>query len=277
MLGNAIHPAGRRNAGSHRARGLRLAVILPEGMPAVKGSHLLDIFLRSLTIQASFNFRRMQNLGFAFALLPLLRRMNPRRRRESLASHLQMFNTHPFLAAAVIGSVARLEEEGEGRAADHLKKAVMGPYAAIGDPFFWGALRSLAAVGAVILALQGFGLLAPLALLLLFNPAHFWIRAKGFWEGYRQGRQGVAFISGLDLPVLTRRLRILTLICVGLLAAVAADRLPHPPGFALEMTVKAAAFAAVLVFFGGIRRRRSPLFILYGMTCLCLALSFCYG
>jgi PTS system mannose-specific IID component len=277
MLGNAIHSAGRRNAGSHRARGLRSAVILPEGMLAVKGSHLLDIFLRSLTIQASFNFKRMQNLGFTFALLPILRRMDPRRRGESLTGHLQMFNTHPYLATAVIGSVVKLEEEGNGREADHLKKAVMGPYAAIGDPFFWSALRSFAAVGAVILALQGFVLLAPMALLLLFNPAHFWIRAKGFWEGYRGGRQGVAFISGLDLPRLARRLRLLTLIGVGLLAAAAVDRLPHPPGLALEMTVKAAAFAAIMVFLLGIRGGRSPLFILYGTTCLCVALSFCYG
>ena len=33
----------------------------------LKRSVLIDIFLRSLTIQASFNFKRMQNLGFAFS------------------------------------------------------------------------------------------------------------------------------------------------------------------------------------------------------------------
>ncbi len=149
----------------------------------------------------------MQNLGFAFALLPLIRReCDPRRLAESLRSHLQMFNTHPYLTAPVIGAVARIEEEGDTAAAEHLKKAVMGPYAAIGDPFFWGALRPFSAVVAVILALKGI-LLAPLAFLLLYNPAHLWVRGKGFIEGYRQGKGSIEFIRGLNLPAVTGRIR----------------------------------------------------------------------
>jgi hypothetical protein len=67
----------------------------------MKRSTLLGIFLRSLTIQVSFNFWRMQNLGFAFAMLPMIRQQDGDRMRiaASLANHLQMFNTHPYLVA----------------------------------------------------------------------------------------------------------------------------------------------------------------------------------
>ncbi len=129
-------------------------------------SLLIYIFLRSLTIQASFNFKRMQNLGFAFTMLPLLRKQNPQWIVDSRNNHLQMFNTHPYLTAGVIGSVIRLEADGDKLEADHLKKAVMGAYAAIGDSFFWGSLRLCSAVGAVILAYHGY-LLAPLVFMLL--------------------------------------------------------------------------------------------------------------
>ncbi len=238
----------------------------------MKRSVLINIFLRSLTIQASFNFKRMQNLGFAFAILPLLRRQDPQRIVDSLTGHLQMFNTHPYLAAAVIGSVVRLEEDGDKREADHLKKAVMGPYAAIGDSFFWGALRLFSAVGAVILAHQSF-LLAPLVFLLLYSPAHVWVRARGFFEGYRQGSHSIHFIDGLGLPGLTGRIRLLSLILTGVLAAVVVEKAYSPLDFLPEIPVKAIALTLILVFFLGIHRGISPLKILYGMTFLCMVLS----
>ena len=169
---------------------------------ALKGHYmkrvdLFSIFIRSLSIQASFNFWRMQNLGFAFTVLPLIRREKGDRKRfsESLVRHLQMFNTHPYLSAPVIGSVVTIEEGGGATEADHVKIALMGPYAGIGDAFFWGALRSFASVGASILALSEV-LLTPLAYLVLYNPAHLWVRAKGYWEGYRDGQERDRFYPG---------------------------------------------------------------------------------
>ena len=214
----------------------------------------------------------MQNLGFAFTMLPLLRKHDPQRIVDSLTSHLKMFNTHPYLTAAVIGSVVRLEEDGDKLEADHLKKAVMGPYAAIGDSFFWGALRLFSAVGAVILAYQGF-LLAPLVFLLLYNPAHVWVRVRGFFEGYRQGRHSINFIRGLDLPGLAGRIRLLSLTLTGVLAAIVVEMARSPLNFLPEIPVKAVSLTLILVCFLGIHRGMSPLKILYGMTFLCMALS----
>jgi mannose/fructose/N-acetylgalactosamine-specific phosphotransferase system component IID len=240
----------------------------------MKRSDLFSIFLRSLTIQASFNFWRMQNLGFAFAMLPLICSEGEDRKRfaAALTRQMQMFNTHPYLTAPIIGSVAMIEEEGRAAEADHLKAALMGPYAGIGDAFFWGALRSFASVGASVLALSGV-FLAPLAYLLLYNPAHFWVRGKGFLEGYRRGKSGIDFIRGLDLPGAAGRIRFLTLVLIGVLAAVAVETAYPSWNDLPEIPAKAAALALILLCFLGVRRGISSAKILYGMTLLCMVLS----
>jgi len=241
----------------------------------MKKTTLFSIFMRSLTIQVSFNFRRMQNLGFAFAMFPLIAKQQTDRSKMDvfLARHLQMFNTHPYLVSSVVGSVVRIEEEASNpEVAGDLKKALMGPYAAIGDPFFWGALRSFSAVGAVILALTG-TLLAPLTFLLLYIPAQLWVRVKGFLEGYRYGRHGIDFIRSLDLPKVTVKIRYLLLILIGFLAAVAVNATGRSWNLPPEMPGGAIGLVVLLVAFAGVRQGISSVKILYGMSLLCLALS----
>jgi len=241
----------------------------------MKRATLFSIFLRSLTIQVSFDFRRMQSLGFAFAMFPLITEQRKDRRQTEvfLARHLQMFNTHPYLVSSVIGSVTRIEEEAcSPGLAEDLKKVLMGPYAAIGDAFFWGALRSFSAVGAVILALAG-TLLAPLAFLLLYTPAQLWVRVKGFLEGYRCGRNGIDFIRALDLPKESLKIRYLLLILIGLLAAAAVDTTSRSWNFSPEMPGGAVGLVLLLLVFAGVRLGISSVKIFYGMSLLCMALS----
>jgi PTS system mannose-specific IID component len=242
----------------------------------MKRSTLFSIFMRSLTIQVSFNFRRMQNLGFAFAMFPLIAEQRKDRTAMEvfLARHLQMFNTHPYLVSSVIGSVARIEEEAcTPESAEDLKKVLMGPYAAIGDSFFWGALRSFSAVGAVIVAFTG-TLTAPLAFLLLYSPFHLWVRGKGFLEGYRRGKSGIDFIRGLDLPGAAGRIRFLSLILIGVLAAMAVEMACRPRNFLPEIPARAAALGLLILFSLGVHKGISPVKILYGMTLLCMVISF---
>jgi PTS system mannose-specific IID component len=247
--------------------------MFPARAVEMKKTVLFHIFLRSLTIQASFNFYRMQSLGFVFSLLPLARqKCDPQRLSELLTNHLEMFNTHPYLTALVIGSVVRLEEDGDTAAADYLKKAVMGPYAAIGDPFFWGALRSFSSATAVLLALKGI-LLAPLALLILHNPTHLWVRGKGFIEGYHRGKGSIDFIRVLDLPGVTGRIRLLSLIMIGILSAVAGEMACRTWTFLPQLPGKVIVLVLIVLCFTGVRRGISPVKILYGMMLLCMVLS----
>lgn len=180
---------------------------------------LTKIFLRSFFVHTTLNFRRMQNLGFVFALIPLLRlrAYSPKELEELLIRHLQMFNTHPYLSTPLIGSIARMEEDrpaGDDAASIvAVKQSLMGPYAAIGDTFFWGALRPCAGILAAVAGWLGL-IYAPFVFVLVYMPAHLWVRSKGFAEGYRRGKQGIEFVRRIALPRIAVRVRWLSLIAL---------------------------------------------------------------
>ena len=243
---------------------------------------LAKIFLRSFFISTTLNFRRMQNMGFAMAVIPAIREwdLTQKDAAKLLTSHLQMFNTHPYFSASVAGSVVRLEEEhikemGDDSSADAvaIKQVLAGPYAAIGDTFFWGALRPFAAIVSCVLAYRGY-VLAPLAFLLLYTPAHVWVRLQGFLEGYRRGKQGIEFIRMLDLPRNAVNIRWASLI---VLAGWAAFLLCSNGSLSFidssDIVIKLAAIAIILVCIILIKKRVSQIYILYGAALLFLIIS----
>jgi len=231
---------------------------------------LAQILLRSLLIQASWNFSRMQGLGFAYAAAPLAGERagaEDPEARALLDRHLQRFNTHPYMAAPIIGSVTRLEVEGRSSEAVELKDALMGPYAALGDPFFWGALKPFSAVAAMCLAIQGW-LLAPVVFLLLYNPVPFRVRIRGFLEGWRHGKNGIDFVRRLDLPEQTRRLRWGSAILLAGLAALASSVGPIPAPLEPGLWLKAAGLIVVLAGYAAVKKGLSAIVILYGAVAL---------
>ena len=117
-------------------------------------------------------------------------------------------------------------------------------------------------------------LTAPLAFLLLYSPFHLWVRGKGFLEGYRRGKSGIDFIRGLDLPGAAGRIRFLSLILIGVLAAVAVEMACRPRDFLPEIPARAAALGLLILFSLGVHKGISPVKILYGMTLLCMVISF---
>jgi PTS system mannose-specific IID component len=199
----------------------------PNRLPA---SILWRVFARSLFLQASWNPQGMQNLGLAYALFPALRRLYPDPEGQSAAvkRHLVFFNTHPYVAAAILGGVIFHEERlarGEETAdrVTSFKAALMGPLAALGDGFFWLSLKP--AVGAICAALVPFFHLrgwdwAPAALfLILYNVVHVYLRAWLFWLGLRLGDRLVEGVARAKLPQRGARLRALAAACAGGLAA----------------------------------------------------------
>ena len=174
---------------------------------------LRRVFWRCLFLQAAWNRRGMQNLGFAYAIDPALRRLyaDPGKRREALRRHLATFNCHPYTAAAIVGGAIHHEERvaaGEEPPGAPLayKQVLQGPLAAVGDSFFWAGLRpffgALAAVGTLAL-----GWPALVAALLLYNALHLWLRWSLFRAGYRAGDEVVVRLASLSLPTWAARLR----------------------------------------------------------------------
>lgn len=100
------------------------------------------VFIRSNLLQGSWNFERMQALGFCFSMVPVIRRLYPENddaRKQAIRRHLEFFNTHPYVAAPVLGVTMAMEEQrANGAAIDDgaingLKVGLMGPLAGV-DP-----------------------------------------------------------------------------------------------------------------------------------------------
>ena len=237
---------------------------------------LREIWFRSLTVQASLNLWRMQNLGFCYALLPWIRRAGGDREEMTrrLLRHLQPFNTHPYLMAPVLGAVLHAETRpdapADGAPATALKNALTGPYAAIGDAFFWGAWRPFCGLICVTLAIMG-SMAAPLVLLMLYNPPHLWVRTRGYVEGIRKGRGGADFIAALDLPRRTRQIRWGSLVFLATAAALLPEGVEGQIPLVTGFTMKLALLFVMLASYWGIRKGLSPFLLLYGAFAVLLA------
>ncbi|MFA5321651.1 MAG: PTS system mannose/fructose/sorbose family transporter subunit IID [Smithella sp.] len=246
----------------------------------MKKTTLIKIFLRSFFIYTTLNFRRMQNMGFGMAIIPLIREMRLQRKESEriLTAHLQMFNTHPYFSAPIIGSIVRLEEENVSREKTldtvSIKQSLMASYAAIGDIFFWGALRPLAAIIAVILIYMGLTI-APVIFLLIYTPAHLWVRLKGFIEGYRKGKTGFEFIRSLNLPGVAVKIRWISLI--GLIALMI--WLSRSGGYwpfikTYGVVVKLATLTTVMICLLMIKKGISQIYIIYGAVVMFVVISW---
>jgi PTS system mannose-specific IID component len=150
-------------------------------------------FLRSFTIQGSFNYRTMTGSGFAFVLLPFLReayRDQPRDLEEGLARHADLFNSHPYFAGMAVGAVARLEGDGvPAEEVSRFKTAVRGPLGGIGDRLVWGRFLPSTILLGVVLVLSGFPWwLAAGLFLITYNAGHLWLRGWAFRAGLTQGK-----------------------------------------------------------------------------------------
>lgn len=209
------------------------------------------IFLRSLLVQASWSFARMQSLGFFLMTAPALARFRlaPTERTREGLRRLRDFNTHPYLAGLVAATVIREEELGAAETSvDNLKNSLMCVLGAIGDEFFWGTLRPLAALAALPAALAGKSW-APVAMLAIYNVPHLWIRALGIGLGLSKGRDIVALLQSRPLarllPALGAAIAGLAGLLVGLGAGAPAGEL-WPAGGWYSTVASIGLFTALL-------------------------------
>lgn len=171
-------------------------------MAAVTRWDLGRVFWRGLWLQGSWSYRDMQSLGFAWAMEPVLRRRyRGAALQRATAGYLVFFNSNPILAAAILGAAVHAETgagEADGEAADQIAAALMGPFGALGDSFFWGALRPCVVLVALLTAVAG-NSWAPWLLLGLFGGLNLAARALFFVLGVRRGTGAAEAIQRLDL------------------------------------------------------------------------------
>ncbi|MBF0579683.1 PTS mannose/fructose/sorbose transporter family subunit IID [Erysipelotrichaceae bacterium RD49] len=183
-----------------------------------------SVMWRSAFLQGSWNYERMQNGGWCYAMIPAIKKLytTPEDRAAALKRHMEFFNTHPYVAAPIIGVTLALEEERangapvDDTAIQGVKVGMMGPLAGVGDPVFWFTVRPLLAAMGASLAMSG-NIMGPILFFVLWNV----IRIAFLWYtqefGYEAGTRIASDLSGGMLQKVTKGASILGMFVLGAL------------------------------------------------------------
>ncbi|MEF9920543.1 MAG: PTS system mannose/fructose/sorbose family transporter subunit IID [Erysipelotrichaceae bacterium] len=186
-----------------------------------------ELFWNSFLLESSYNYERQQALGYACGMWPAIKRYyhTKEQQAEALVRHMAIFNTTPHLVSTISGISAVLEKEAsenpnfDRSIINNVKIGLMGPLAGIGDSFFWGTLRIIAAGIGISLSQQG-SIMGPILFLLIFNIPHIIIRYYGTVVGYKFGTSlmGNAKDTGI-LQMISKGATIVGLMVIGAMSA----------------------------------------------------------
>ncbi|MFZ7198829.1 PTS N-acetylgalactosamine transporter subunit IID [Avibacterium avium] len=152
---------------------------------------------RSLLLQASFNYERMQAAGWLYGISPALKKIHTNKAdlSKAMKGHLGFFNTHPFLVTFVMGIVLAMERsKQEVNAIQSTKIAVGAPLGGIGDALFWFTLLPICGGIGASLALQG-SILGAIFFFVVFNIVHFGLRFGLAHYAYKMGVAAIPTIK----------------------------------------------------------------------------------
>ncbi|BCP57028.1 PTS system mannose/fructose/sorbose family transporter subunit IID [Streptococcus suis] len=182
------------------------------------------VWWRSTFLQGSWNYERMQNLGWAYAMIPAIKKLYTKKEDQAAAleRHLEFFNTHPYVASPILGVTLALEEERangaeiDDTAIQGVKIGMMGPLAGIGDPVFWFTVRPILGALGASLAMTG-NIVGPLLFFFGWNA----IRMAFLWYtqefGYKAGSEITKDMSGGILQDITKGASILGMFILAVL------------------------------------------------------------
>lgn len=188
--------------------------------PDLNRKQLRRMGWRSVFLQASFNYERMQAAGWLYSILPGLRHIHKNKKdlSKAMKDHLEFFNTHPFLVTFIMGIILAMEQKKEDREAIRgIKIATMGPLGGIGDALFYLTLLPITAGIGASLAIEG-NFIGPFIFLISFNIIHFGVRFGLMNYGYKMGVKAIAKIKE-GTKQITRAASIVGLTVVGGLIA----------------------------------------------------------
>jgi fructoselysine and glucoselysine-specific PTS system IID component len=160
----------------------------------IEKKQLRSVFWRSFALQGAFNYERMQNVGYMYSMLPVIKKLYKSKddQAEAISRHLEIFNTTPAVVPTIMGISTAMEEENANnpdfdvQSINAVKASLMGPLAGIGDSIFWGTVRIIAAGIGVSIAKDG-NIFGPLLFLVLYNLPNILVRIFGLKLGYQVG------------------------------------------------------------------------------------------
>ena len=176
---------------------------------------------RSLNLQASFNYERMQAAGWLYCILPGLMKIhgdNEEDLKTSMQHNLEFSYTHPFLVTFVMGIVLSLEQQkADINMIRSVRVAAMGPLGGIGDAIFWFTLVPITAGITANMAING-SLAGPILFLLIFNAVQMLVRFGLMNWSYKLGSQAIEILTA-NAKEFTRAASMLGVFVVGALTS----------------------------------------------------------
>ncbi len=152
---------------------------------------------RSLNLQASFNYERMQAAGWLWSILPGLEAIHTNKDDLSTAMthNLEFFNTHPFLVTFVMGIVLSMEQQkADINSIRAVRVAAMGPLGGIGDALFWFTLVPITAGITANLAIDG-NLFGPILYFIITFGVQMALRYWLMYWSYDMGTKAIEVLT----------------------------------------------------------------------------------
>jgi PTS system mannose-specific IID component len=245
------------------------------------------IFWRQFQLLGCMSHTRMQGIGYGWTLAPILKEIYPDNDQylEALKRESMFFNTTQALAPFIMGLTVSMEKENadnpdfDVNTINGVKIGLMGPFAGIGDTFFYATLRVIITSLVIGLAVNG-NVMGPILYVLLYNIPNYLIRYFGCVYGYRLGSQYItqAAKTGL-LDCITKAASIVGLMMIGCMSysmvkftttlEVAMEGSKDP--FVLQtildsICVGLIPLALVLGSFVALRKKIAPNWVLIGLV-----------
>ncbi len=203
----------------------------------MKKINIFSLLLSGLKLnflQASWNFERLQNIGFLFSIINILKiiyKNNIEGLKGAIKRHIEFFNTHIFFSSAVLGMVSRLEEdidnsdpEKKNKEIENAKIGVMGPLAAIGDSIFWSAIKPFALLSGIgYTYLMGFSaeslIGGSITSIIIYNLPRIFVKYYLLIESYYNYQKLFSLLQNIKFQHLIKVIKITGMILLGITTA----------------------------------------------------------
>lgn len=159
---------------------------------------LLKNWALTYSSETAYNYERMQGLGQANAMVPVIRKLYPddkQRQVEELKKYFVFYNTEPsFIGTMIPGLASAMEEQRANGATEitddtinGLRTGLMGPIAGIGDTVSQAIIYPLLAAIGATLAIEG-SFFGPIMFELVYKALLIGIGWNMYKIGYYKGK-----------------------------------------------------------------------------------------
>ncbi len=176
--------------------------------------------LRSMQLQAAFNYERMQSAGWLWSMLPGLTKIHTNKEdlAASMSHNMEFINTHPFIVSFVMGMVLSMEQnKTDINTIRAVRISTAAPLGGVGDALFWFTLVPITAGITATMAING-NVVGPIIYFIILFGVETFLRIFLIHWSYNLGMSAVTMMTA-NAKEFTHAASILGVFVVGALIA----------------------------------------------------------